>query len=171
MMLNLKVERSEHRFREIVNQTSQFLSQIGFSPSNTSFIPCSGLQGINVVSRARNASLEWYTGPTLLESIGCSASHVFLISESVKPATKSVDLPLRMSITDVVKGSKATSITVSGRLDTGILQEGDEVVIQPGRHLGTVRSSFVLLTYADLQRWLRIAEKASRLQGTYAQSS
>lgn len=48
----------------------QFLSQAGYSVANVWFIPCSGLDGMNLVSQRGEKSLSWYSGPTLLECLG-----------------------------------------------------------------------------------------------------
>jgi elongation factor 1 alpha-like protein len=64
------VKWSEHRFNEISTQIRQFLSQVGYSIANVWFIPCSGLDGVNLVSKPDEPLLSWYSGPTLLECIG-----------------------------------------------------------------------------------------------------
>ena len=71
-LLILQVEWSETRYDEIVTQMRQFLSQVGYSIVNVAFIPCSGLDGVNLVSRSDLELLSWYNGPTLLECIGSS---------------------------------------------------------------------------------------------------
>ena len=69
-LLILQVEWSETRYKDIVTQMRQFLSQVGYSIANVAFVPCSGLDGVNLVSRTDLKSLNWYSGPTLLECIG-----------------------------------------------------------------------------------------------------
>src|SRR4051794_39639196 len=60
-------EWSKDRFDEIEQQMSAFLTAAGFQPKNVSFIPCSGLQGDNILRRSSEAKSSWYTGHTLVE--------------------------------------------------------------------------------------------------------
>ena len=64
------VEWSENRFDEISTQMRQFLSQVGYSLAKLWFIPCSGLNGINLVTKSNDPRLSWYRGSALLECIG-----------------------------------------------------------------------------------------------------
>jgi elongation factor 1 alpha-like protein len=73
------VKWSEHRFNEISTQIRQFLSQVGYSTANIWFIPCSGLDGVNLVSKPDEPLLSWYSGPTLLGCIGLYPSKPTLI--------------------------------------------------------------------------------------------
>jgi len=63
---------SEARFEDIRSKLGSFLTrQAGFKESDITFIPCSGLMGINLMKKPTEPSLtEWYTGKTLLEAIG-----------------------------------------------------------------------------------------------------
>ena len=48
-----------------------FLKQAGFKERDVSFVPCSGLSGVNLTETSTNPDLnKWYKGPTLLEVIG-----------------------------------------------------------------------------------------------------
>ena len=61
---------SEKRFNEISVQMRQFLSQVGYSMANLWFVPCSGLNGVNLVTKSEDPCLSWYKGSALLECIG-----------------------------------------------------------------------------------------------------
>jgi elongation factor 1 alpha-like protein len=117
----------------------QFLSQAGYVAANVSFIPCSGLDGVNLISRPEIPELKWYTGPTLLETLGIAISGVSNV-ESVPQPSRSLDLPLRMSIADISKGPRANLVNVVGRVDSGILQIGDVILSKPGDSKGVVKS-------------------------------
>src|SRR5579859_5830951 len=54
--------------------------------------------------------------------------------------SRSLDLPLRISVSDVSKGSRANIVNVAGRVESGVLQVGDNVISEPGGNRGTVRS-------------------------------
>jgi elongation factor 1 alpha-like protein len=64
------VDWSKDRYEEIKQQMTQFLTNAGFLPKNISFVPCSGLEGINVVKKPENGVIPWYTGRTLLGELG-----------------------------------------------------------------------------------------------------
>jgi elongation factor 1 alpha-like protein len=68
-----QVEWSEARYKEIVDNLVPFLTQSGYQPSKTSFVPVSGFLGVNLVDRsASEAGLlsKWYSGPTLVDLLG-----------------------------------------------------------------------------------------------------
>jgi elongation factor 1 alpha-like protein len=62
---------SQERFEEIVGKLGAFLKQAGFTESNVTFVPCSGLTGENLTSlSSEDMLLQWYKGPCLLNVIG-----------------------------------------------------------------------------------------------------
>jgi translation elongation factor EF-1alpha len=44
-----------------------------------------------------------------------------------------------MSVTDISKGSRTNVVNVAGRLESGVLQVGDAITVEPGGNRGTVR--------------------------------
>jgi elongation factor 1-alpha len=71
-----------------------------------------------------------------------------LILETIEVPSRSLDLPLRISVTDISKGSRTNVVNVVGRIESGVLQVGENVISEPGGNCGTVRSDFmVLLSY------------------------
>lgn len=63
----------------------------------------------------------------------------FSFLESIDIPHRPLELPLRMSITDISKGSRANMVNVVGRLESGFLQVGDTITSEPGENQGTVR--------------------------------
>jgi len=118
----------------------QFLGQSGYLASNVSFIPCSGLEGVNLVSCPKIPKLNWYSGPTLLECLGLPSIFLCLIIESIEIPTRSFDMPLRMSITNISKGPRANIVNLTGRLDSGLMQLGEAVISEPGGSKGVIKS-------------------------------
>jgi translation elongation factor EF-1alpha len=49
---------------------------------------------------------------------------------------------MRMSISDTSKGPRANIVNVVGRLESGVLQVGEDVVSVPGGNRGTVRCKY-----------------------------
>ncbi|KAK0425358.1 hypothetical protein QR680_009159 [Steinernema hermaphroditum] len=124
------VRWSEGRFNEIVAKMKQFLmKQAGFP--NVHFVPLSGLDGINLTKRPGTAAplTTWYNGPTLVEVI-----------DGLPSAEHSVEAPLRVVISDVVKSSD-TAIQVCAKVEGGHIEAGDRVIILPGIVPATVKQA------------------------------
>jgi len=122
-------EWSQHRFDEIRQQMAAFLTSAGFKSKNVTFVPCSGLEGDNILTRASDPKASWYTGPTLVEELDMS-----------EPSTYALDKPLRMTISDVFRGGVQNPLSVSGRLEAGNVQVGEQVVIMPSGEKAQIRS-------------------------------
>ncbi|GLI76138.1 hypothetical protein PoHVEF18_004409 [Penicillium ochrochloron] len=123
------VQWNTERFQEIEQQISAFLTTAGFQPKNISFVPCSGVLGDNITRRSADPKSSWYTGRTLLEEL-----------ETSEPYTHALDKPLRMTIGDVFRGGVQNPISISGRLDAGSLQMGDQILTMPSGETALIRS-------------------------------
>ncbi|XP_038209149.1 HBS1-like protein [Zerene cesonia] len=120
---------SHERFNEIVKKLKAFLKQAGFKDSDVTFVPCSGLTGENLVKTpTEDELLKWYSGPCLLDVI-----------DKFNVPERPVSRPLRMSINDVFKGT-GSGFCVAGRIETGILNKGDKVLVCPSKETAEVRS-------------------------------
>ncbi|KAL8860451.1 MAG: hypothetical protein Q9178_003110 [Gyalolechia marmorata] len=122
------VHWSQDRFDEIRQQISAFLTAAGFQNKNITFVPCSGLNGDNIVKRAEDAQASWYTGPILIEQL-----------EASEPTSRSLDKPLRLTIADIFRGGVQNPLSVSGRLESGSLQVGDRVVTMPAKETAVIK--------------------------------
>lgn len=123
------VQWSKDRFEEIEQQVSSFLTTAGFQAKNISFIPLSGIKGDNVTIRSEDPNVSWYTGRTLVEEL-----------ETSEPYSHALDKPLRMTIGDVFRGSVQNPLSISGRIDAGSLQVGDQILTMPSGETATIRS-------------------------------
>lgn len=123
------VQWDHERFEEIEQQISAFLTTAGFQDSNISFVPCSGVLGDNISRRTDDPHASWYTGRTLIEEL-----------ETSEPYTHALEKPLRMTIGDVFRGGVQSPLSISGRIDAGSLQMGDQILIMPSGETATVRS-------------------------------
>lgn len=123
------VQWNKDRFDEIEQQVSSFLTTAGFQAKNVSFIPCSGIRGDNITARSEDPNGSWYTGHTLVEELETSEQYSYAL-----------DKPLRMTIGDVFRGSVQNPLSVSGRLDAGTVQVGDQVLTMPSGETATIRS-------------------------------
>lgn len=123
------VSWSQDRYDQIKSEMSTFLKATRFNLESTAFIPCSGLNGDNILSRTTDPNASWYTGPTLVQSL-----------DAYEPITHNLDRPLRMTIADVFRGGIQNPLSISGRIESGSLQIGESILIQPSGELATVRS-------------------------------
>ncbi|WP_135853987.1 translation elongation factor EF-1 subunit alpha [Halorussus salinus] len=120
------VEYDENRYREVVTEVTDLLNQVQFNTEDASFIPISALEGDNIVERSGN--MEWYDGELVLEALNGL--------EEPEPPT---DAPLRLPIQDVYTISGIGTVPV-GRVETGVLNTGDDVSFQPSDVSGEVKT-------------------------------
>lgn len=120
---------SEERFAEIQQQMSGFLASAGFQPKNVAFVPCSGLQGSNILNKNTEGTASWYHGLSLVEEL-----------DNSEPNTHAVDKPLRLTIADVFRGGVQNPLSVSGRLEAGTVQIGEQVIVMPSGEKAYIKS-------------------------------
>merc|ERR1712072_886933 len=105
----------EGRYKEIKAEVSNFLKKTGYDPEAIEFIPISGFEGDNMISKEGSNgkdNMTWYKGPTLLESL-----------DQAKPPKRPVDKPLRLPLQDVYKIGGIGTVPV-GRVETGCIKPG-----------------------------------------------
>ncbi len=117
------VNFSRDRFEEIEKEYREYLSGINVNP--TFVIPISARDGDNVADRS--AKMEWYQGPTVLEAL-----------DEFKVVTELSDLPLRLPLQDVYRFDHRRIF--AGRIESGTLNVGDELVFSPSNRTGRVKS-------------------------------
>ncbi|MBQ2895184.1 MAG: adenylyl-sulfate kinase, partial [Oscillospiraceae bacterium] len=112
------VAYQETRYRQIVDEFSDFLEKIDIRPA--AFIPVSGMEGDNIALRSHR--MPWYTGCTVLEQM-----------DAFEPTPTAEDLPLRLPVQGVYKftGQGDTRRIVAGSVEAGRLRAGDELVFYP----------------------------------------
>ena len=120
---------SKERYEEVTQQTSAFLAAAGFQSSNVSFVPCSGLNGENIVSKS--SSCSWYNGPTLLSLL-----------ESSEPTAQKKTLTgsLRIPISQIFNAGVQHPLSVAGRATSGSVQIGEKITIVPSGQTGYVKA-------------------------------
>src|SRR5438094_8217870 len=70
----------------------------------------------------------WYKGPTILVAL-----------DQIIPPPKPLDKPLRVPIQDVYTITGVGTVPV-GRVETGVLKDGDKVIFMPSGKLGEVKT-------------------------------
>ena len=116
------VAYSEPLFREIEREYTTFLASLGLEAQR--FIPCSARAGENVARRTGDAQ-PWHSGPTLLEAL-----------DQLAVVTAPAGQPLRLSVQDVYRFDERRII--AGRVESGVLGVGDELVFSPANKTSTV---------------------------------
>lgn len=138
---------NQERFEEISEYIGGFLSGLGFQGKNVTFIPISGLNGDNLVKRTEDEAASWYTGPTLIEAL-----------ESSEPsAARALKKPFRMAISEVFRSQLGTT-TIAGRIDSGSIQIGDLVLVQPSGEEAYIKS---IMVDSDVQDWAVAGQSVS----------
>lgn len=112
----------EKTFRMIEAEYRQFLKKVDVDPQY--FIPISARNGINITrgeqhrEQEKAFALEWYNGPTILETL-----------DSFESPKSLNHLPLRLPIQDIYRFDARRIL--AGRIESGSLQVGDELVFSP----------------------------------------
>ena len=120
------VNYSKDRYEEIKNVCVGFLKRVGYKPENIPFIPISGWNGDNMLSKSDKT--PWYNGPTLIEAL-----------DSIPLPKRPIDKPLRLPLQDVYKIGGIGTVPV-GRVETGIIKPGMTVIFAPSTITSEVKS-------------------------------
>ena len=114
-------------FDRIVAEYSAFLQRVGIEPRG--FIPIAAREGDNLI--VRSDRMPWYDGPTILEML-----------DGFNREESRTDAPLRLPVQDIYKFTAHGDDRriVSGRIETGTVRVGDEVVLLPSGKRSTVTS-------------------------------
>ncbi len=120
------VNWNQERYEDVRNGTADLLKITGYRVDNIAFVPTSGWTGDNLAERSTN--MPWYTGPTLIQAL-----------DNFTVPAKPVDKPLRLPIQDVYTITGVGTVPV-GRVETGVMKVGDQVIIMPSGVRGEVRS-------------------------------
>ena len=120
------VNWSQQRFEEVKDGMSRLLKMVGYDPSKIHFVPTSGWTGDNLVKKSDK--MPWYNGPTLLEAL-----------DTFEPPPKPTDKPLRIPVQEIytIRGVGTTPV---GKVETGVLKPGDDLIFMPSKETGKVNS-------------------------------
>jgi len=119
------VDYKESRYTEVKDDVTKLLKSVGYKTDDVNFIPCSAIQGDNIVTKGK---MDWYKGLTLLEGL-----------DKFEAGDLPTGLPLRMPVQDVftIKGVGAVPC---GRIETGTLKPGQQVICMPSGAKGEVKT-------------------------------
>ncbi|RCX17251.1 sulfate adenylyltransferase subunit 1 [Anaerobacterium chartisolvens] len=117
------IDYSEQRFNAIKLEMNQFLNSLKVYPLR--YIPVSAFLGENIA--LKSDKMPWYDGSPILESID-----MFEKDKGLE------EKPLRLPIQDVYKFDNRRII--AGRIESGRLRVGDEILISPSRKLTRIKT-------------------------------
>src|SRR6201996_1380374 len=118
-----RVTFSSERFKEISDEISAHLIGLGLTPA--AVIPISARDGDGVA--ARTDRINWYDGPTVVEAL-----------DALEPAQPPENLALRLPVQAIYKFDDRR--IVAGRIESGNLGAGDEIVIMPAGKIAKIKS-------------------------------
>jgi len=118
-----RVDFSAARFAEIRDEITQHLTGLGVAP--LAVIPISARDGDGVAERGTRS--PWYLGPTVTEAL-----------DRLQPAQPLEQLALRLPVQAIYKFDDRRII--AGRIESGRLNAGDEIVIMPVGKIARVKS-------------------------------
>ncbi|MCX6777894.1 MAG: translation elongation factor EF-1 subunit alpha [Candidatus Micrarchaeota archaeon] len=122
-----EVKYDRVKYDDLKAQLTTLLKNIGYKVADIHFVPTSAYDGANVSKKTPDKT-PWYTGPCLVE-----------VLDMFKVPPKPIDKPLRMPIQDVFTITGHGTVPV-GRIETGIMKVGDNVVFMPSGAKGEVKS-------------------------------
>jgi bifunctional enzyme CysN/CysC len=118
-----RVDFSAARFAEISDEISAHLTGLGVTP--LAVIPISARDGDGVT--APSPRTRWYDGPTVVDAL-----------DQLEPARPPEQLALRLPVQAIYKFDDRRII--AGRIESGHLASGDEIVIMPAGKIAKIRS-------------------------------
>lgn len=120
---------SQERFDECVGKLNPFLKQVGYATKDIDIVPISGYTGANMKDRLDPAVCPWYTGPSLIELL-----------DHMKLPDRKIDGALMIPIADKFR---EMGIMISGKLESGKVKKGQNVMILPNKKSTQVLDIFV----------------------------
>jgi bifunctional enzyme CysN/CysC len=118
-----RVDFSAARFNDISEEITSHLIGLGVTPS--AVIPISARDGDGVTGRTPR--IGWYDGPTVVEAL-----------DALEPARALEQLALRLPVQAIYKFDDRR--IVAGRIESGSLSAGDEIVIMPSGKIARIKT-------------------------------
>lgn len=127
----------EAKYNETKKNMEELLKSLGYKAEHVvAYVPYSAQLGDN--AGKKSDKMPWYTGPTLLAALD-------MLSVPKKPTDK----PLRLPVQDVHTVQGFGTIPV-GRVETGVLKPGDQIIVMPSGAKSEVKS--IEMHHQQLQR-------------------
>lgn len=120
------VDYSEEKYNALKEEVGNLIKTVAYKPDDIDFIPLSAFEGDNITKPSENT--PWYKGPVLVESL-----------DKLAAPEKPTNLPLRVPVQDVYSITGVGTVPV-GRVETGVMNKGDNVIFEPPGANGEVKS-------------------------------
>ncbi len=120
------VNYEENAYKQTKENLSKLLKGIGYKTEEMLFIPTSAYMGDNITKKSDKT--PWYKGPTLIEAL-----------DLIKLPEKPINKPLRLPVQDVYD-IKGIGVVPVGRVETGVLKSGAQIIFMPSGVKGEVKS-------------------------------
>jgi bifunctional enzyme CysN/CysC len=114
---------SQEPFELLEKELGELLRRLGLG--RFACVPLSAKHGHNIAFRS--SKMDWYAGPIFLEAL-----------DALPEPEGQEDLPLRFSVQDVYRVGEQRMLV--GRVESGVLRVGEELVFWPDRKRARVRS-------------------------------
>ena len=122
------VNWSKQRYDQIISTLTPYMTkEIGFRPNQFQFIPIAALTGYNL--KVHSPECNWYNGPTLFSAL-----------DQVPLPPRNENDSFRLPVIDRYK---TKSLVCSGKLEKGIIKEGQTVKILPSGARGLISGLYV----------------------------
>lgn len=118
-VLNSDGSWSLDRYTECKTKLEPYLRQVGWSPKGLVWIPVSGITGHNLKEKAPKTTCNWYKGESLLDTL-----------EHLRLPERFLTGPVKMPISEK---HKEMGTMVMGKLESGVVQVNDRLVMMPNR--------------------------------------
>jgi len=123
-MDDTKPAYDKNRFEEVKDEVTKLAKSVGYKDDQVQIVPVSAFVGDNCAKD--KGGISWWDGSTLLQSI-----------DNFQVPDKPTDLPLRWQIQDVYTIKGVGTVPV-GKIETGIMKPGQQIVFKPSAKPGGV---------------------------------
>jgi elongation factor 1-alpha len=123
-MDDTKPAYDKNRFEEVKDEVTKLAKSVGYKDDQVQIVPVSAFVGDNCAKD--KGGISWWDGSTLLQAI-----------DNFQVPDKPTDLPLRWPIQDVYTIKGVGTVPV-GKIETGIMKPGQQIVFKPSAKPGGV---------------------------------
>uniref|UniRef100_A0A7S0ZJC9 Tr-type G domain-containing protein n=1 Tax=Timspurckia oligopyrenoides TaxID=708627 RepID=A0A7S0ZJC9_9RHOD len=111
---------SKERYDECVKKLWPFLASVGWKQGDVSWIPASGLTGMNLKHVPDKSICPWYEGESLIDTL-----------DHLKPPERLVSAPVKLPIFEKYK--EMGGLQLLGKLEAGRITLNDKLVLMPNK--------------------------------------
>lgn len=123
------VQQRMQIINERIEEVSLVLRRCGFDQKNIIFVPVNSFDGWNISNYNYAHQIPGWTGPNLVDAL-----------DQIPLPEYDLNQPLRLSIENTFGNIGGTNIVVSGKVMSGILVPGQQVLIKPSNVVGIASS-------------------------------